>query len=146
MKRLIATAVSLSALAPAIALAQEEGVARSSAEMPALFSAGYLVQVLGSLLVVFICLFGVIFMLRRFNRLGPSTGAPLRVLGSASVGQRERIVLVEAGSEQLLVGVAPGSVRTLHVMEEPIDLTDDAKQANDFAAVLRAANPLGGRS
>ena len=146
MKRLSAIGVSLSALAPAVVLAQEEGVARSSAEMPALFSAGYLVQVLGSLLVVFICLFGVIFMLRRFNRLVPSAGAPLRVLGSASVGQRERIVLVEAGSEQLLVGVAPGSVRTLHVMEEPIYLTDDAKQANDFAAVLRAANPLGGRS
>ena len=134
----------LSAFLPSAA-AVAEG-ARAAATMPSLFSAGYLAQVLGSLLVVFLCLFAVIFLLKRFNRIGAGVGHPVRVLGSASVGHRERVVLVEAGKEQLLLGVAPGSVRTLHVLAEPVAVAEATPAAPDFAAVLRAANPLGGRS
>lgn len=119
---------------------------KTPAAMPELFSVGYLAQVLGSLLVVFLCLFAVIFLMRRFNRMGPSGAVPLRVLGSASVGHRERVVLIEAGKEQLLIGVSPGSVRTLHVLPEPIVISKAAQAAPDFAAVLGAANSLGGRS
>lgn len=114
---------------------------------PELFSAAYLAQVLGSLLLVFICLFGVVYLLRRFNGVRVGQGSVLRVLGSASVGQREKVVLVEAGKDQLLLGVAQGSVRTLHVFAEPVVTPQDASStsASDFAAVLQAANPLGGR-
>ncbi len=126
----------------------EEAPALVNASAPQeLFSAGYLAQVLGSLVLVFVCLFAVVYMLRRFNgvRIGP--GTPLRVLGSASVGQREKVVLIEAGKEQLLLGVAQGSVRTLHVFDEPVLTAEAGEQSRpEFAAVLRAANPLGGGS
>ena len=126
--------------------AVEAAEERAPGSMPEIFSAGYLAQVLGSLLVVFLCLAAVIYLLKRVNRVGPSSGNPLRVLGSASVGHRERVVLLEAGGEQLLLGVAPGSVRTLHVLPEPIAVSEGNAGQADFAAVLRAANPLGGRS
>jgi len=130
--------------APAVT-ARAGGVNASAA--PELFSAGYLAQVLGSLVVVFLCLFAVVYMLKRFNSVGVGSGSALRVLGSASVGQREKVVLLEVGNEQLLLGVAQGSVRTLHVLPEPvIDSKADSGQTQNFAAVLRAANPLGGRS
>ncbi|MEQ8515125.1 MAG: flagellar biosynthetic protein FliO [Chromatocurvus sp.] len=128
-------------VASAPALAQ-----RAERVAPELFSAGYLAQVLGSLVLVVLCLVGVIFLLRRVNRIGQSGGAPLRVLGSASVGTREKVVLLAAGGEQLLLGVAPGSVRTLHVFAEPV--IDEAAlsrtSGHDFASVLRSANPLSG--
>ncbi len=132
----------LAAVAPcAPAMAQ-----RAERAAPELFSAGYLAQVLGSLALVVLCLVGVIFLLRRVNRIGQSGGAPLRVLGSASVGTREKVVLLAAGGEQLLLGVAPGSVRTLHVFAEPV--VDEAAlprgSQRDFASVLRNANPLSG--
>ena len=113
---------------------------------PELFSAGYLAQVLGSLALVVLCLLGVIFLLRRMNRLGQGGSAPLRVLGSASVGTREKVVLLAAGQEQLLLGVAPGSVRTLHVFAEPVidEATLSGANQRDFASVLRSANPLAG--
>ncbi len=114
---------------------------------PELFSASYLAQVLGSLLLVFVCLFGVVYLLRRFNGVRIGQGSVLRVLGSANVGQREKIVLIEAGKEQLLLGVAQGSVRTLHVFDEPVVQMDEGEASpSDFAAILQAANPLGGRS
>ncbi len=114
---------------------------------PELFSASYLAQVLGSLLLVFVCLFGVVYLLRRFNGVRVGQGSVLRVLGSANVGQREKIVLIEAGKEQLLLGVAQGSVRTLHVFDEPVvQMGEGEATSSDFAAILQAANPLGGRS
>ena len=40
----------------------------------------------------------------------------LKVISGVAVGQRERIVLVEVNDTWLVVGVAPGQVRTLHSM------------------------------
>jgi len=115
------------------------------------FSAGYLFQVLGSLVLVFLCWFAVVYFLKRFNGVSAGGVHALRVIGSASVGQREKVVLLEVGGEQLLVGVAPGAVRTLHVLPEPL-VNSDAGSGGapsgslDFAAVLRAATPGGRRS
>ncbi len=135
-------------LCVSLPLAAEGGLSTpagaAGGEMPELFSVGYLAQVLGSLLVVFICLFAVIFFLRRVNRIGPGAAGPLQVIGSANLGHREKVVLLQAGDQQLLLGVAPGTVRTLHVLEDPIAIAENASQGVDFASVLRAANPLGG--
>lgn len=73
------------------------------------------------LMVVVAVILVVAFLLRRSGGLSGSVGGQLRVLGAVSVGQRERVVLVKAGNQQLLVGVAPGQVRTLHVLDEPIE-------------------------
>lgn len=116
----------------------------ASSEM---FSTGYLAQVLGSLVLVFVCLFVVVYLLKRFSGATAGAGSALRVLGSASVGQREKVVLLEVGGEQLLIGVAQGNVRTLHVLPEPVvDSSAAGPESPDFAAVLQAANPLRGRS
>ncbi|MDP5052889.1 MAG: flagellar biosynthetic protein FliO, partial [Congregibacter sp.] len=113
---------------------------------PELFSASYLFQVIGSLLLVFVCLFVVVYFLKRFNGVGAGSSAALRVIASASVGQREKVVLLEVGGEQLLIGVAPGAVRTLHVLKEPVAVDGARDSSTDFAAVLRSANPLASRS
>ena len=50
------------------------------------------------------------------KRLGVTHGGSpglLHVVGSASVGTRERVVMVEVGDSWLVVGVAPGSVNAL---------------------------------
>ncbi len=137
----------LAFFASAPVFAEDSPAIVNAATPPELFSAGYLFQVLGSLVLVFICLFGVILLLKRFNHVGGSSNGVLRVLGSTSVGQREKVVLIDAGGEQLLLGIAPGSVRTLHVFDEAVvtDSQGDAS-ATDFATILRAANPLGSGS
>ncbi|MCK5385550.1 MAG: flagellar biosynthetic protein FliO, partial [Gammaproteobacteria bacterium] len=84
------------------------------------------------------------WFMRRMGSMGGMTAGNLKVLGGISVGQRERIVLVQAGDTQLLVGVAPGEIRTLHVMEEPIVNQVTSNQTNTkvstgFAEKLHAA-------
>lgn len=148
MKNLTHHALGLLALVVAArSQAQELAADAKASASPELFSAAYLFQVLGSLLLVFVCLFAVVYFLKRFNGVNASSGSELRILGSASVGQREKIVLLEVGGEQLLIGVAPGAVRTLHVLPEPVVDAGNAEAVSpNFAAVLRAANPLGSRS
>ncbi|MEW8461479.1 MAG: flagellar biosynthetic protein FliO [Candidatus Thiodiazotropha endolucinida] len=41
----------------------------------------------------------------------------VRVVGGASVGTRERVIVVEVDNQRLLLGVAPGQVRTLHILQ-----------------------------
>ncbi len=42
----------------------------------------------------------------------------MKVIASLSLSSREKIVLVEVGSQKLLLGVAPGSITRLHVLDE----------------------------
>ena len=135
---LLLLSVDVLAAAEGQVVEAQAGTVREGAT--SLFNAAYVFQVLGSLVLVFACIFALIFLLRKLNGLPLSGGAPIRVLASARVGSREKIVLLEAGDQQLLVGVAAGSVRALHVFEEPIavDSAASAKTA-DFGSLLRSA-------
>lgn len=88
---------------------------------PEIFTASYMFQVLGSLLLVFACLFGLVLLLKRMNGIQTTEKMSIQILGSAKVGTREKILLVKAGEQQLLVGVAAGNIRTLHVFESSPD-------------------------
>ena len=64
---------------------------------------------------------GIAWLLKRSGRFQVAAGGGLRVLGGLSMGPRERVVLLQVGETQLLLGVAPGRVQTLHVLDQPLD-------------------------
>jgi flagellar protein FliO/FliZ len=66
-------------------------------------------------------LFGAAWLARRVRGVGGVSTGALTVLAQVSLGARERAVLLRVGALQVLVGVAPGNVRTLHVMDEAIE-------------------------
>jgi flagellar protein FliO/FliZ len=68
-----------------------------------------MVLVLGALL-------GAAWLARRVRGAGAASSSELKVLAQVSLGTRERAVLLRVGAMQVLVGVAPGNVRTLHVI------------------------------
>lgn len=96
-------------------------------------------QMLFGLAVVIALLFAGLWAVKRLsvNR----GGGTLKVLGAASIGPRERVVLVEVGDKVLVLGVAPGNVRTLHVMESSEFVAEaavaPAAGGKDFAAWLK---------
>jgi flagellar protein FliO/FliZ len=69
-----------------------------------------MVLVLGALL-------GAAWLARRVRGAGGASSSGLTVLAQVSLGQRERAVLLRVGTQQVLIGVAPGNVRTLHVID-----------------------------
>ena len=73
-------------------------------------------QMLAGLLLVLAVIGAAAWLLKRIAaNPGAATGT-LKVIAGAAVGQRERVVLVEIGGTWLVLGVAPGQVRTLHTL------------------------------
>lgn len=132
-----------SGAAARIAEAGATVVERQAEALPGVLGGGYFLQVIASLLLVLLCLAAVIWLLRRFNRIGGGPGGPVAIIGAANVGQRERVMLIEAGGEQILIGVAPGSVRKLHVLASPVPAP--AQVAGSFSTVLKSLHSAPGQ-
>lgn len=80
---------------------------------PAPLGAGNLLQVLLALGVVLALLLGGAFVMRRLGRITGLSNQAIKTIAAASVGTRERVVLLEVSGQWVLVGVAPGQVRAL---------------------------------
>jgi flagellar protein FliO/FliZ len=83
--------------------------------------AGALVRLIVGLVAVIGVILLLSWSLRRFGGLSRSAGGQLQVLASVAVGHRERVVLLQVGEQQLLLGIAPGRVQTLHVLDKPLE-------------------------
>jgi flagellar protein FliO/FliZ len=90
---------------------------------PAAPSVTGLGQVTLALVIVLGAVFAVAWVVRRMRGFGNRVGNAIDVIADIPLGQKERAVLLKVGQTQILVGVAPGRVNTLHVLAEPIDLT-----------------------
>lgn len=96
-----------------------------------------LVQLTLGLLAVLAAIALVAWLMRRVGRFQSGVGGAMRILGGLSMGARERVVLIQVGDTQLLLGVAPGRVQTLHVLPEPIDGASSGSEPGRFAEKLR---------
>ena len=92
--------------------------------------------------VFFLCVWGV----RKLNGLTVGGAEKMRVVGGLSLGMREKVILLQVGRKQLLLGVTPGRIETLHVLEgddclmkeENASLTADTGFAQKFLQALKA--------
>ena len=110
--------------------------APSAAPPPAL-DTGHVLSVLLGLLAVLAIIAVLAWALRHLFRVGVGAEGLVRVLGSTSLGARERVVLLQVGGEQVLVGVAPGRVQTLHVLDEPVTLPSPGAAPGFHAQLAR---------
>jgi flagellar protein FliO/FliZ len=122
---------------------------RKAGESAGYMSSGYLVQLIVGLVLVLVCIVVLAWFAKRFRYLQTSTAGSMQVLGGISMGARERVVLMQVGSTRLLLGVAPGRINTLHVLEQTFDKTgadDEAPTPPEcFAVKLGAALLRGGK-
>jgi flagellar protein FliO/FliZ len=81
---------------------------------------GSLGEVTLALALVLAAIFGAAWLLRRVRGFGKPQGSALDILADLPVGTKERAVLIRVGAKQILIGVAPGRVNTLHVLDEPV--------------------------
>ena len=102
---------------------------------------GNIIQMLLGLTFIVVLIIGMAWLMRRMGTFQATAAGELKVLGGLSVGQRERVVLIQAGEKQILVGVAPGRVNALHVLEEPLAIDEQRTRptSTSFAERLNAA-------
>lgn len=120
---------------PATVLAAEPA-AQAATPMAGNGMTGQLVQLLLGLLLVIGLIFLLAWLMRRVQQIGPRGGKVIKVLASQALGPRDRLVLVQVGSEQILLGLSPGRISALHVMNEPVHLPDGEPASAEFAQRL----------
>lgn len=134
----IITAAALATLLPVLATAQEATVPvaperSGSGSGDALAS----LATLGiGLLVVVGLIFGCAWLVRRMSGLtGMNTGT-MKVVSVMALGARERIALIDVAGTQILVGITPTAIRTLHVFDEPV-VQPGQEVSGEFAKKLQ---------
>ena len=123
---------------PISVLAAEQSSEKGVALTNGISGTAYLMQLSVGLLVVLIGIVVLAWFMKRMSGIQHSAGGNLQVLEGLAIGPRERIVLLQAGKEQLVVGVAPGTIQTLHVLNETVEVTETSS-APDFAKRLSEA-------
>ncbi|MFS0754518.1 flagellar biosynthetic protein FliO [Noviherbaspirillum sp. 1P10PC] len=76
-------------------------------------SAGSLLQVIFGLIVVLGLLAGALWVLKRVGGGRLAGGSVVKIVGGVSVGNRERVMVVEVADQWIVIGVAPGQVSKL---------------------------------
>jgi len=114
--------------------------------MPAGSPTGSLLQTLFALVLVLAVLAALAWFLKRYGPRAGGATANLRVVGSLSLGGRERLLVVEVGNQWIVVGASPGRVNALATMPKQegaagvgdgAALAPHVPAANNFADWLR---------
>lgn len=100
--------------------------------------AGQLTQLVFGLLLVLGLIFFLAWLLRRVQQSGPAgKGQVIELIGSRALGPRDRLMLVQVGNEQILLGLSPGTITALHVLKEPVPVPSSSEKATpEFAQHL----------
>ncbi|MBO3780945.1 flagellar biosynthetic protein FliO, partial [Pseudomonas aeruginosa] len=99
-------------------------------------AAAQLAQLVLGLGLVIGLIFLLAWLVRRVQQAGPRGNRLIRTLASQPLGPRDRLVLVQVGEEQILLGLTPGRITPLHVLKEPVHLPDGEPATPEFAQRL----------
>ncbi|WP_041474932.1 flagellar biosynthetic protein FliO [Pseudomonas sp. UW4] len=139
MKKFFGAVLGSALAMPFSVLAAEPVATATTAAAPAVSSgvAGQLTQLVFGLLLVLGLIFFLAWLLRRVQQAGPAgKGQVIEIVGSRALGPRDRLMLVQVGNEQILLGLSPGSITALHVLKEPVQVPSTEKPTPEFAQRL----------
>lgn len=88
-----------------------------------------LIQVTIALLLMVGLILGLAWLMKRFANPLFQQQKDLRLVASLSLGVKEKIILVEVAGKQLVLGVTPQQITSLHVIDNP--LKDTAEDSAD---------------
>ncbi len=84
---------------------------------------GEVTRVLGSLMVVIFIIFFLAYFLKKL-KVGQqfSIDGPIKVVATLPVGTKEKLILVQVGEEQILVGMSAQGLQPVHTLKKPVDV------------------------
>jgi flagellar protein FliO/FliZ len=77
---------------------------------------GGLAQITISLLVVVGLLVGLSVLFKKFGLNRIANGLPFKVIGAVSIGNNQRLMVIEVGDEWIVLGVTPQQITTITKM------------------------------
>lgn len=78
------------------------------------------IQMMLGLVVVVVFILGLAWFLRRIMNIQPNINGALKVISGLNIGQKEKILVIQASDEQFLVGVTSSNIRLISKLEKTI--------------------------
>jgi flagellar protein FliO/FliZ len=102
-------------------------------------SASQLASLIGGLVLILVLIYGLSWFVKRFSQGGFLHNPTMKIVSAMPLGTRERLMLVEVGGKQLLLGVTATQINTLHIFDEPVTHSEKTPPvASDFSQKLMA--------
>ncbi|WP_119395000.1 flagellar biosynthetic protein FliO [Salinibius halmophilus] len=102
-----------------------------------------LASVFFSLLLIIGLIFALAWLVRRFGgATGASSSSSMKVIASLSLGAKEKLLVVQVGDEQFLLGVTPQSINKI----DKVNLAITPNAPINFADKLQELLQKNGRS
>ncbi len=102
-------------------------------------SASQLASLAGGLALILVLIYGLSWFVKRFSQGGFLQNPTMKIVASMPLGTRERLMLVDVGGKQLLLGVTATQINTLQVFDEPVvQMEKNQPIASDFSQKLMA--------
>lgn len=92
-----------------------------------------------SLLLVIAAIFVVGWFYARMQGMRGGSSNVFNIIASQSLGSKERIILVEVGNKQIVVGITSASMQALHVFDEAVETANFPTNKSAFAERLMTA-------
>jgi len=106
-----------------------------------------LLQMILALGVVVVLIVGLSYAVRKFNMFSVGSSAHIRIVSGLALSNKDRLLLVQVGEEQLLISTSPGRVQKIHEMQAPIDLAEagegKASSGQNFSSLLQSLTQRG---
>jgi flagellar protein FliO/FliZ len=90
------------------------------------------------LLAVIAIIYGCAWLIRRMTGMTGMNNSAIKVVSVMALGARERIAVVDVAGQQLLLGITPSTIRTLHVFDEPVVKAGGSAPSGEFARKLQS--------
>ena len=97
-----------------------------------------------NLIIVLALIFALAWVLRRVRGLRNNLPGQISIKATLSLSMKERVMLIDAAGEHLLIGVSPSGITKLHRYTKP--LPEATVPENQFSTLLRRLNPPKDRS
>jgi len=92
-----------------------------------------------NLIIVLALIFALAWVLRRVRGLRNNLPGQISIKATLSLSMKERVMLIDAAGEHLLIGVSPSGITKLHRYTKP--LPEATVPENQFSTLLRRLNP-----
>lgn len=94
--------------------------------------------------IFFLCVWGM----RKLGGITVNNAEKMRIVGGLSLGMREKVILLQVGKKQLILGVTPGRIDALHVLEgdDCLNREESASMSVETGFAQKLAQVMKGRS
>ena len=113
--------------------AQTENLAAAPLEP---ISSPYLLKLTGGLILIVALILLLAWRVKKFNPNQKSPTGLIKIIAGLSIGTRDRIVLLQIGEEQILVGLTPGRIEKLHTLAQPLEVPGEQRVTGSFASKI----------